>query len=76
MPKAFDGTVVPAFLDPLPCGGLPRWDEGSQAGYRCETCGAMLGSIAMPKECHDMVQDEMERELVMKNIGFKNERLD
>ena len=74
MPRAFDGSLLPLYLDTLPCGGRPRWDKGSAAGYRCETCGAMLGSIGMPKECHDMLQDEKERELVMKKIGFKNER--
>jgi hypothetical protein len=73
MPRAFDGTQVPEFLDPLPCGGRPRWDYGSAAGYRCENCMAMAGSIGMPTECHDMLQDEIERNQVIKTMGFKDE---
>jgi len=73
MPKAFDGTPVPEFGDKLPCGETPRWDYGSACGYRCEYCGAMVGSIGMPKRCREMMEEERERELVIDRIGFKNE---
>lgn len=76
MPVAFDGTSVPEFLDTLPCGGRPHWDYGSAAGYRCGTCNAMVGSIGMPRECHDMIQEKRDREIVIKKIGFKDEELD
>ena len=36
----------------LPCGGTAYWDEGSGISYRCE-CGAVVGSIGMPKSCKD-----------------------
>ena len=73
MPKSFDGCHVPEYQDTLPCGGRPHWDYGSAAGYRCDTCNAMIGSIGMPKECHDMIHAERDRELVIKKLGFKNE---
>lgn len=39
----------------LPCGGTAYWDEGSGISYRCE-CGAVVGSIGMPKSCKDEAQ--------------------
>lgn len=52
MPIAIDGSRVPEFLSPLPCGGLPRFDDGSGFSYRCDDCGAVLGSIGMPSQCY------------------------
>lgn len=37
----------------LPCGGVASWDESSGISYRCEDCGAVVGSIGMPKSCKD-----------------------
>ena len=37
----------------LPCGGVASWDESSGISYRCELCGAVVGSIGMPKSCKD-----------------------
>lgn len=47
-----------SIIDPmrLPCGGIAYWDEDSGISYRCEDCGAVVGSIGMPKECKDAVQ--------------------
>ncbi len=36
----------------LPCGGVAYFDESSGISYRCE-CGAVVGSIGMPKSCKD-----------------------
>jgi len=73
MPKAFDGSTVPLFEPPLPCGGVPRWDEGSGCGYRCMDCFAMVGSIGMPSRCRKLMEEERERETVIKAMGFKDE---
>ena len=37
----------------LPCGGTAVFDWPSGMGYRCEFCGAMLGSIGQPKRCRE-----------------------
>lgn len=42
-------------MDPiyLPCGGFARFDLSSGISYRCEDCGAVVGSIGMPGHCKD-----------------------
>lgn len=57
-----------SLLDPmrLPCGGTAYWDESSGISYRCE-CGAVVGSIGMPKAC----QDEADKYEVLKVLGGK-----
>ena len=37
----------------LPCGGLAYFDHNSGISYRCEDCGAVVGSIGQPRECAD-----------------------
>ena len=37
----------------LPCGGTAYFDENSGISYRCELCGAVVGSIAQPQHCRD-----------------------
>ena len=37
----------------LPCGGTAYFDFGSGISYRCETCGAVVGSIGQPRECSE-----------------------
>lgn len=37
----------------LPCGGTAYFDESSGISYRCEDCGAVVGSIGMPADCRD-----------------------
>ena len=39
----------------LPCGGTAYWDEASGINYRCEDCGAVLGSIGMPRRCMEEI---------------------
>jgi len=48
----------------LPCGGTAYFDESSGISYRCE-CGAVVGSIGMPKAC----KDEAEKWRVMELLG-------
>ncbi len=36
---------------PLPCGGIAYFDESSGISYRCEDCGAVVGSIGQPRSC-------------------------
>lgn len=45
---AFDGTPVPTYQY-LPCGNRATFDGNHS--YRCDTCGAVVGSIAQPREC-------------------------
>lgn len=37
----------------LPCGGIAFFDESSGISYRCEYCGAVVGSIGQPRECKE-----------------------
>lgn len=60
--------MVYELFDPmrLPCGGTAYWDESSGISYRCE-CGAVVGSIGMPKVC----QDEADKWKAWEVIGGK-----
>jgi hypothetical protein len=40
----------------LPCGGVAYFDVASGIAYRCELCGAVVGSIGQPQECKDEQQ--------------------
>ncbi len=43
----------------LLCGSSASFDYGSGISYRCNECGATLGSVGMPKQCkelYDMVR--------------------
>ena len=51
----------------LPCGGTAYFDEDSGISYRCEVCGAVVGSIGQPQECK---QAERKYE-VLKILGSK-----
>lgn len=37
----------------LPCGSTAFFDHDSGISYRCETCGAVVGSIGQPRECYE-----------------------
>lgn len=37
----------------LPCGGKAYFDDGSGISYRCEWCGAVVGSVGQSKNCKD-----------------------
>lgn len=48
---AYDKQVLPRIK--LPCGGVAFFDEDSGISYRCELCGAVVGSIGQPQHCKD-----------------------
>mgnify|MGYP006282751199 CR=1 FL=1 len=62
--QAFDGSWTDYKLDPLPCGGVPVFDEGSGYSYRCDACGAVVGSLGMPATCKEAWHEEMEKEMM------------
>lgn len=51
------GIYVDQKLAPMPCGGTPVWDSPSEMGYRCENCGAMIGSVGQPRSCVEKNQE-------------------
>ena len=51
----------------LPCGGVAYFDFESGISYRCETCGAVVGSIGQPDEC----KEEARKYDVIKALGGK-----
>jgi hypothetical protein len=40
----------------LPCGGTAYFDVDSGISYRCELCGAVVGSIGQAQQCKDEMQ--------------------
>lgn len=54
MPTAFDGTVVPATLEKMACGGTPVFDHDSGYAYRCDQCFAVIGSVGQPSQCTEL----------------------
>ena len=71
MPIAIDGSKAPYKLDRMACGGVPYFDDGSGCAYRCDTCGAVLGSIAQPQQCIDINNDEENRKTEWKMLAGK-----
>ena len=73
MPKAIDGSVVNEVIK-TPCGEA-HWDYGSGCAYRCMTCMAILGSVAQPELCKQLMDENVgsEEDLVNKRLGFKVE---
>jgi hypothetical protein len=37
----------------LPCGGVAEFDHSSGISYRCEMCGAVVGSMGQPRSCQE-----------------------
>ena len=37
----------------LPCGYTAEFDEDSVRAHRCTHCGAVVGSISVPRRCAD-----------------------
>lgn len=54
MGKAIDGSFAQDSLPTLACGGTPLFDHGSGISYRCDTCNAVIGSIAQPSRCVEL----------------------
>ena len=51
------GTIMTDSVIQLACGAEAIFDEDTGIGYRCTTCFAMVGSIAMPSECAELEED-------------------
>jgi len=51
----------------LPCGGIASFDHSSGISYRCEDCGAVVGSIGQPREC----KEEAMKYDLLKELGGK-----
>ena len=69
MVTGLDGARVPAVLDRMACGGVPYFDVDSGCAYRCDTCGAVLGSIAQSPTCIEMNDDEENRKTEWKMLA-------
>ncbi len=54
MARAFDGSLVPAVLERMNCGGLPVFDRESGMSYRCDKCFAVIGSVGQSDRCKEM----------------------
>lgn len=37
----------------LPCGSTAYFDTSSGISYRCEECGAVVGSVGQPRSCQE-----------------------
>ncbi len=48
----------------LPCGGTAYFDVSSGISYRCE-CGAVVGSIGMPRTC----KEEFDQEKMLRTLA-------
>lgn len=62
--QAFDGSPTPLYQY-LPCNARATFDHGSGMSYRCDDCGAVVGSIAQPREC----KEEAKKYDVLKALG-------
>lgn len=54
MPEAIDGSIVPAKLKKMNCGGTPIFDDESGYAYRCDHCFAVIGSIGQSDRCKEI----------------------
>ena len=52
----------------LPCGATAYFDESSGITYRCEDCGAVVGSIGQPQHC----KEEMKKYKNWAKLGGKD----
>jgi len=53
----------------LLCGSTASFDDGSGCAHRCDNCGAVVGSVGMPRRCKDLYDME---DVVAKLCGKKN----
>ena len=58
------GTYEPLHL---PCGGEAFFDYESGISYRCERCGAVVGSVGQPQAC----KDEENKYIILEKLGGK-----
>lgn len=53
----------------LPCGAVAEFDYESGISYRCTTCFAVVGSIGMPRDCKQLMDDEEEKKQIWKTLN-------
>ena len=63
----YNTTYVPPIT--VACGATAYFDSGSGCAYRCGTCGAVLGSVAMPKACRQLEDDAANAHAAWKILG-------
>jgi hypothetical protein len=75
MAISIHGEYVPDYLDRMPCGGMPWFDDSSGCAYRCDTCFAVVGSVGQPKICKNLnmhvAHFEYIRKLVIQTLKSK-----
>jgi hypothetical protein len=61
---------APSHIPPIEllCGSTASFDDGSGCAHRCDNCGAVVGSVGMPRRCKDLYDME---EVVAKLRGKK-----
>jgi hypothetical protein len=66
--RVADGSVqdVEQYIQ-MPCGNTAEFDYGGGCGYRCWRCMALIGSIAMPKQCNE----EIDKYRALEALGGK-----
>ena len=52
----------------LPCGAVAVFDIESGISYRCTTCFAVVGSIGMPRDCKQLMDDEEEKKQIWETL--------
>jgi hypothetical protein len=60
MARAIDGSHVSDIIH-TPCGSA-SWDTASGIAYRCDNCGCVLFSMAMPSCCRQLHIDNHEQD--------------
>lgn len=50
------GSYIPSIE--LLCGSTASFDDGSGCAHRCDNCGAVVGSVGMPRRCKDLYDME------------------
>jgi len=60
MARAIDGSRVDDMIY-TPCGSA-TWDDAGGIAYRCDSCGHILFSMAMPNHCRQLHTEVLEQE--------------
>ena len=69
MSELFEKSVITWTDIELLCGATASFDDSSGISYRCIDCGAVVGSVGMPKRCKDLY--DMERVVEVLKKGKK-----
>ncbi len=41
-----------------PCGELAYIEDAGYPAYKCSSCNAIIGSVSMPIQCHDLMNNK------------------